>query len=251
MGDRDVNYRAVHAKTLWRKAKGHKSMESALLGPKNGAPGLFAGKARIDYVQHGAPLYVVIWKDGAELGYVMKKDVTVPSGISMRSVPVEHVLRFEERGRADIAELEAYFVADIVGDLPELGRIEPPGAVPAIEFSAKAVEGEWRLVAHLEQERNTALSTAKKKAVLSATGRLRCEACSFDFLELYGALGDGFCEVHHVRPLSERAAGLETSLEDLAVLCSNCHSIIHRTHPIWTVSSLGAHIARVRGASVG
>ena len=54
-----------------------------------------------------------------------------------------------------------------------------------------------------------------------------CMVCGFSFGESYGKLGDGFIEVHHIRPISEgsREVNPET---DLVCLCSNCHEMIHR-----------------------
>lgn len=59
-----------------------------------------------------------------------------------------------------------------------------------------------------------------------------CELCSFDFEQTYGTIGEGFAEVHHVIPLSEVGEEHETDvMRDLIVLCSNCHSMIHRSKP--------------------
>lgn len=62
MGNLEVNYRALHVKTSWRKVKGHESINNALRGSEDGAVGLFASRVRIVYERHGAPLYVV-WED--------------------------------------------------------------------------------------------------------------------------------------------------------------------------------------------
>ncbi len=66
-------------------------------------------------------------------------------------------------------------------------------------------------------------------------GRLPCEACGFDFFEEYGEVGRGYAQVHHLKPLADRASPDETRLQDLAVLCANCHVMVHRggqTRPI-------------------
>lgn len=57
-----------------------------------------------------------------------------------------------------------------------------------------------------------------------------CQACGFDFEGTYGAWGRGFIEVHHVQELgSAPAEGVEVDPAiDLAVVCSNCHRMIHR-----------------------
>jgi hypothetical protein len=59
--------------------------------------------------------------------------------------------------------------------------------------------------------------------------RLRCEVagCRFDFEAVYGAIGAGYAHVHHLRPLSEAEMPVKTTLADLAVVCANCHAMIH------------------------
>jgi len=64
----------------------------------------------------------------------------------------------------------------------------------------------------------------------------KCEACGFVFKETYGERGDKYIECHHENPLSERSEkewneNIKTSLNDVKILCSNCHRIIHRTRP--------------------
>ena len=56
----------------------------------------------------------------------------------------------------------------------------------------------------------------------------KCECCSFDFGKVYGELGRNFIECHHIKPLAASKSGAEIGLKDLAVLCSNCHRIIHK-----------------------
>lgn len=61
---------------------------------------------------------------------------------------------------------------------------------------------------------------------------LTCQGCGLDFASSYGAIGQGFIEVHHLMPLSELEGKTAVNpMTDLAVLCSNCHSIVHRKKP--------------------
>lgn len=88
-------------------------------------------------------------------------------------------------------------------------------------------EGRLLLSQHLRRERSPKLRHAKIASVLQAGNPLSCEACHFNFGETYGARGEGYIEVHHVVPL--HAAGeKDTKLADLALLCSNCHRVVHR-----------------------
>lgn len=122
----------------------------------------------------------------------------------------------------------------------------PESALPDIDLPATGTEGTARLVSHLRRERNRALVEAKKAATLDAKGGLCCEVCGFDFSAAYGALGEGFCEVHHLVPLSASSESVTTTLNDLAVLCSNCHRIIHRSTPMLSVAELSKVVARGR-----
>lgn len=118
--------------------------------------------------------------------------------------------------------------------IPEIGV----NSFPDVDYESMAVkEGSRQWIQHFSRERRSEVVTAKKAQVLKTTGSLKCEVCEFDFKERYGAIGEGFCEVHHKVPLSSLDEETETKLEDLAVLCSNCHRMIHRTKPMSGVSA--------------
>jgi EVE domain/HNH endonuclease len=107
-----------------------------------------------------------------------------------------------------------------------------------------ATEGRSKLVLHLRRERSKTLVEEKKMHSLESTGALRCECCKFDFGEFYGELGSRFCEVHHRKPLSSTLRPTRTRLADLSIICSNCHRVIHRTDPMWTVSKLASYLEK-------
>ena len=122
-------------------------------------------------------------------------------------------------------------------DIPSLLDIDDP---------TTGFEGATKLVTHLRRERNRAIVEAKKAEILKTKGSLCCEACSFDFLATYGVLGKDFCEVHHRIPLSDTLVSVQTTLEDLAILCSNCHRIIHRSAPMLSVAELAKLVIQTR-----
>jgi hypothetical protein len=100
---------------------------------------------------------------------------------------------------------------------------------------------------HRQKERNRKAVIRKKKMVLSALGKLACEACDFDFAEFYGALGAGFAECHHRIPLAELKEEHKIHLSDLAIVCANCHRMLHMK-PLQTVEELRILIQARRGA---
>jgi hypothetical protein len=103
-------------------------------------------------------------------------------------------------------------------------------------------EGRKKLVTHKKGERNRGLAMAKKAHAIARDGALICEACDFEFAEFYGELGKGYGEVHHRRPIKEGER--HTSLNDLAILCANCHRMIHRTEPMETVEEFRESLHR-------
>ena len=61
-----------------------------------------------------------------------------------------------------------------------------------------------------------------------------CQVCGFDFQDTYGVWGSEFAEVHHIKPLHELKGESEVvnPATDLAVLCANCHRMVHRKKSI-------------------
>jgi hypothetical protein len=91
-------------------------------------------------------------------------------------------------------------------------------------------EGEARQRFTWHRQREQRLRKAKIEEVLRVKGTLACEVpgCGFDFQETYGATGEGFAHVHHTKPLSGLRSNTLVSKADLAVVCANCHAMIHR-----------------------
>ena len=135
---------------------------------------------------------------------------------------------------------------EIVGRVLELIKNGSRSTLPDVDQNKSIIEGNPRLVAHLRRERNAAIVKQKKAEVLKATGKLCCEVCGFDFKETYGDIGDGFCEVHHIHPLHKSDGNVKTELKDLAIICSNCHRIIHRMDPMPKVAEFAKQLGRNR-----
>ncbi|MFF3319357.1 HNH endonuclease [Streptomyces sp. NPDC003035] len=117
----------------------------------------------------------------------------------------------------------------------------PPEVEEEDDYSAP--EGRLLLRRHQARERNKSLRKKKIASVLQRGGRLECEACGFDFEQVYGDRGAGYIECHHVVPLHEAGEG-RTKLSDLALICANCHRMIHRRAPWPTPGELRASIER-------
>ncbi len=102
------------------------------------------------------------------------------------------------------------------------------------EFS----EGKIMLKKHLQRERNVKLIDLSKKKFIEKHGRLYCEVCGFDFEKTYGKLGEKYIEAHHIKPVSQMAENEKTNIDDIVMVCSNCHSMIHRKKPWLTIGNI-------------
>ncbi|MDR4928273.1 HNH endonuclease [Peribacillus simplex] len=121
-----------------------------------------------------------------------------------------------------------------------LRAFEPKGNnVDLTEDDLGFIEGKKKLRQHIYRERNPkVIRIAKEKFKKENNGRLFCEICGFDFYETYGEIGEDFIEGHHTIPVSELEEGQVTKVEDIAIVCSNCHRMLHRKRPWLTKEQL-------------
>lgn len=99
-------------------------------------------------------------------------------------------------------------------------------------------EGKQVLKQHLSRERNQRVIQLSKAKFKEQHGKLYCQVCHFDFEQTYGLLGEDYIEGHHTKPVSEMADGEETKIEDIAIVCANCHRMLHRKRPWLSINEL-------------
>ena len=128
-----------------------------------------------------------------------------------------HIVKAEKTGKP------------LVGDISERD----------IDMLQPSVEGRVLQVSHLRRERNPKLVTQLKDLRFDANGFLDCEVCAFDYERSYGERGHKFMEAHHKKPLSSlKPEGEKIRAEDYALICANCHRMIHRFSPWWSIEEL-------------
>lgn len=106
-----ICYRAVHTKTNWRRVNTHASLDNAIYG-KDGAAGLFAGRVRINRELHGEPLFVVVWREGDEVGQVVRPHSKHVGVLEKANIPIQQIETMEARGGTTTSELMRYFTHD-------------------------------------------------------------------------------------------------------------------------------------------
>jgi len=97
----------------------------------------------------------------------------------------------------------------------------------------EADEGRMILTEAAFRTRNAALIEAKK-----AASNYRCEVCGFRFSDRYGKIGHDYIIAHHLMPLASRKGISKTTLDDIALLCANCHAMVHTTRPPHSLEKL-------------
>jgi len=108
---------------------------------------------------------------------------------------------------------------------------------------ATGLEGGIIYKTHRYIERDYSIVKRKKRNTLKERGKLECEVCEFDFHKYYGARGAGFAECHHIKPLHTISVKTKTKEKDLAILCANCHRMIHK-RPFLSIEELKLTISK-------
>lgn len=130
-----------------------------------------------------------------------------------------HAAAEQIRGDLSLAVMSADGVEKYPGE-DELGDLDGKQTVTALEG---AVRRRWAT----QRERGPRLRERKIADALLLRGEIACEVCDFDFSRAYPGHGDGYIEVHHRVPLHV-SGEVDSALDDLVLLCANCHRMIHR-----------------------
>ena len=102
------------------------------------------------------------------------------------------------------------------------------------EDGEKLYEGALITVKANKYERN---QKARKECV--AKKGYHCLVCGRDFESTYGEIGRGFIHVHHLTPISTIGQEYELNVDtDLAPVCPNCHYMLNRKNPPYTIEEL-------------
>lgn len=134
--------------------------------------------------------------------------------------------------------------SQIIRTLSHQDTIEKLHRIPDEEDDEVLSVKEGRVIykLHKLRERNSKINRKKKNRYLERYGRLDCEVCGFDFFKTYGELGKGFIEAHHRIPLSNLEGAAIIKLKDLALVCANCHRMLHREIDTITIEELKSRI---------
>jgi predicted HNH restriction endonuclease len=96
------------------------------------------------------------------------------------------------------------------------------------------VEGAARSILVNAYERNR---RAREKCI-QHYGRT-CAVCGFAFGARYGEPATGYIQIHHVVPIARvRKEYRLNPIADLRPVCPNCHAVIHRREPPFSIDEV-------------
>lgn len=96
------------------------------------------------------------------------------------------------------------------------------------------LEGKSKKIIVNAYERNT-----KARNECIAFYGLNCQVCEFNFEEKFGEIGKHFIHVHHIKEISKIKKEYKVDPKnDLIPVCPNCHSMLHKKNPAYTIIEL-------------
>lgn len=145
----------------------------------------------------------------------------------------QHIDYYEEKSGSSVKKRKDVYerYLNLIDKEPQK-TVYPDEVDIEIEYS----EGKTKKVLVNSYERNT---VARKKCIEHFG--LNCQVCDFNFKDKFGDLGKDFIHVHHKIDIA--TIGNEYSvnpLTDLIPVCPNCHSMLHKRKPAYSISELKA-----------
>jgi len=97
------------------------------------------------------------------------------------------------------------------------------------------------------QEYQTRSNQLRKAAIEHYTenGRIYCHACEFDFSKACPKLGNGYIQIHHIKPVSYLKGQpllISKALTNVCPLSANCHQMVHKNNPPIEIEKLKTFI---------
>lgn len=139
------------------------------------------------------------------------------------------------------------FVPDSLEDLWRKHCVDVLNVLPVIlePDDEGYPEGKIGWYLHRRRERS-GQAVIDAKAEAKKLGRFHCWVCKFDFAKVYGDLGEDFIECHHTLPVFSLPENAQTKISDLAMVCSNCHRMLHRIRPMMSIQELSELVKKLR-----
>ncbi|MEE9361249.1 MAG: HNH endonuclease [Cellulophaga sp.] len=115
-----------------------------------------------------------------------------------------------------------------------------PEEISQTESEKHLTEGKSKTVSVNIYERNI----QARKECIEHFG-LNCQVCEYNFEDKFGNLGKDFILVHHKIEIATIGKEYKINpITDLIPVCPNCHSMLHKRKPAYTISELKKNIKK-------
>ena len=148
--------------------------------------------------------------------------------------------RFLNRYKDDLNILFNFSLDDISNELSSLARNEPR----VVLDERTVIEGKLRVRTQEYRTRSRYLRDAAIEHY-SISGHIMCKSCEFEFAAAYPGVGDGYIQIHHIKPVSYMRGeeiDMDQALANVCPLCANCHQMVHRSTPPLSIVDLQSHL---------
>ena len=119
-------------------------------------------------------------------------------------------------------------------------RATLPMELAGLDEQAEFGEGAEHYAKHIKRERDPKVVRLAKARRWKEKKAFACDVCEFDFAKTFGEHGAGYIEAHHTIPVHQMQPGHKTKITDLALVCSNCHRMLHTMKPLIDIKQLKA-----------
>jgi len=187
-------------------------------------------------MEKGDVIYV---KEGpyiAGKGHIKNRYKYKPNVLNVEGIPWEHYVEVDWENDFTKFKLDLGANEHTVLELDEkrLKMIHKVESQEIKEIEKKeAEEGKQYVSETTFRKRNMSLIDAKK-----SSSDYKCEVCGMNFEEVYGKIGKDYIIAHHKNPIGGRRGSSKTTMDEIALVCSNCHDMLHRKNPPISVEEL-------------
>lgn len=180
-----------------------------------------------------------------------------PDGVAFKLQNLRHVAT--GKGLGKVSKMDRAIWAELGGRPEETKRLaemilaavkhaDELQTYPDVDDEDEFLEGRVLTQNHKRRERSPKLRR-HLLAQRQKKGPLKCDMCHASSMSLSAKFEDASFEVHHLIPVST-AEERKTRISDVALLCANCHRLLHRAisnAKRWLTLDEGRSIMQMRG----
>ena len=186
-----------------------------------------------------------IARDIANLADIRAHHPSLADAVDAHRIAIESAANSTElRATADrMIDLKtSLFGQTNAGSALELTRVEALPETDLEELTGREGRILTRLHAYRERDRTFA-RRVRDHFKRQHGGLLHCEACGMVAENVYGTKGERCMEAHHKVPIEELQPDSVTLVQEMAMVCANCHRVIHSGRPCITIDQIRGILA--------